>query len=286
MAHQTGHYFYHTYRQGKRVIREYLGRGELGEALATLEAVEQEERQEEREAFRAKREREAEIDRAIDQAGALLRELVGAMLKANGYHRHKGQWRQRRHKEMGGELVKAQTEEMLQLRCEFRDLLEAADRSDANPESIEELKSFLKKHLQVRPLFLQMWPELDLAHHAAFRMISETNSTEAVRICLEGNFEALQYELAHPEDGPMEQMLIRHAGLCWLRLQTVEQLYTGMTSGSITVEKADFWERKLSATQRRYLRACETLVRVRRLKLPLVQVNVGNQQLNQINIKQ
>jgi len=36
----------------------------------------------------------------------------------------------------------------------------------------------------------------------------------------------------------------------------------------------------LFATQRRYLRACETLARVRRLRLPSMQINIGKKQLN------
>ena len=39
-------------------------------------------------------------------------------------------------------------------------------------------------------------------------------------------------------------------------------------------------DRKLSAAQRRYLRACETLARVRKLRLPTLQVNIGEKQVN------
>ena len=64
----------------------------------------------------------------------------------------------------------------------------------------------------------------------------------------------------------------------------MEQQYTGMLyESSISLEKARFWEGRLNAAQRRFLRAMETLARVRKLKLPPVQVNIaapGSQQAN------
>ena len=43
---------------------------------------------------------------------------------------------------------------------------------------------------------------------------------------------------------------------------------------------AAWWEKRLSGAQRRYLRACETLAKIRKMQLPMVQVNIGQQQLN------
>ena len=56
-------------------------------------------------------------------------------------------------------------------------------------------------------------------------------------------------------------------------------------TGNTTIVQADFWERRLSAAQRRFLRATETLARVRRLQLPAVQVNIAERQLNQVTTR-
>jgi hypothetical protein len=48
-------------------------------------------------------------------------------------------------------------------------------------------------------------------------------------------------------------------------------------------KKAAFWDKRLSAGQRRYLRACETLARVRKITRATMQINIagpGSQQLN------
>lgn len=96
----------------------------------------------------------------------------------------------------------------------------------------------------------------------------------------------LRAELGYQEAAPLERLLIDHVVTCWLRQQQIELLYSDKWKGSLSTESADFWERRLSATQRRYLRACETLARVRRLLRmpPVVQVNVAAQGGQQVNI--
>jgi hypothetical protein len=81
-------------------------------------------------------------------------------------------------------------------------------------------------------------------------------------------------------------MLIEQIALCWLRLSIVEVRHADhTTSGSIGISQADYWDRALSAAQRRYLRAIESLARVRRLLHPnAVQVNIGAQQVNVANM--
>ena len=96
MAYLRGRYYYRSRREGRRVVTEYLGAGELAQAIAQLDVLEQWERAQERAAIRAERAREREVDRNLDAAGDLLRLLAQATLLVNGYHAHKGQWRRRR----------------------------------------------------------------------------------------------------------------------------------------------------------------------------------------------
>jgi len=46
------------------------------------------------------------------------------------------------------------------------------------------------------------------------------------------------------------------------------------------LESGHFWDRRLSAAQRRHLRACETLARIRRMGIAALQVNIARQQVN------
>ena len=77
MAYRRGRYWYRSVRVGRRVIKEYLGTGELAQTMAEIDALKQRERDLAREAIRAERTRENEIDRELDALGAHVRELTG-----------------------------------------------------------------------------------------------------------------------------------------------------------------------------------------------------------------
>jgi hypothetical protein len=65
-----------------------------------------------------------------------------------------------------------------------------------------------------------------------------------------------------------------------LNMNTVQYQYDATTQKSLTLNQAVHWEERLSAAQRRYQRAPEILAKIRRMKLPAVQVNIGENQIN------
>jgi hypothetical protein len=80
--------------------------------------------------------------------------------------------------------------------------------------------------------------------------------------------------------------LIQHAALCWLRLSIVELRYTNVMRQSITLTLGAYWEKRLTAAQKRFNRAGESLERVRMLsaRVPRVQINVAAEGGQQINV--
>jgi hypothetical protein len=96
----------------------------------------------------------------------------------------------------------------------------------------------------------------------------------------------LKKELGSEEAPLLEQLLIQQAALCWLKLNLVELSYSGTMKQSITLTLGIYWEKRLSAAQRRFTRACETLTRVRKLSrnTPALQVNIAAQGGQQVNV--
>lgn len=76
----------------------------------------------------------------------------------------------------------------------------------------------------------------------------------------------------------LEKLAIDHICMCYIRQWLTEIRYSNNTNESITLDQGMFWEKKLSATQTRYIKAIETLAQVRRLKLPNVQINIADKQ--------
>lgn len=91
-----GLYYTRSRRVGRRVVREYVGAGELARLAEMLDAEEREEREQQAAERKAERRHLADLDMQLDDLGDKCRRLAEAQLVLAGYHRHKGQWRMRR----------------------------------------------------------------------------------------------------------------------------------------------------------------------------------------------
>ena len=87
----------------------------------------------------------------------------------------------------------------------------------------------------------------------------------------------LTQELAGPTPSPLERLLVERIVLCWLHLHYAEYSLTQITEA--TIQEAEFYQVRISKAQARYLAAIRTLAQVRRLGVPAVQVNIGQQQV-------
>lgn len=91
-----GRYYTRSRRVGGRVVREYIGCGPVAEAIATLDS---EERWMQEEQDRRHREEVAAAE-ATDEALRELAKLSDLLVEIEalkaGYHKHRGEWRQRR----------------------------------------------------------------------------------------------------------------------------------------------------------------------------------------------
>ena len=92
-----GSYYYRKVREDGRVRSKYMGNGVLGQICAENDQDEQRDRTAKRDAHRATREAEAEIDRQLADAESAIVAITDTTLYAGGYHKHKGQWRKKRH---------------------------------------------------------------------------------------------------------------------------------------------------------------------------------------------
>jgi hypothetical protein len=92
-----GRYYTRSRRVGGRVVREYLGTGEVAELAARMDAIDraaqERDRARKRQAKATEDARDTELQ-AVCEAGLLWSRVA---LLAAGYHRHdRGEWRRRR----------------------------------------------------------------------------------------------------------------------------------------------------------------------------------------------
>jgi hypothetical protein len=125
------------------------------------------------------------------------------------------------------------------------------------------------------------WEEMgDLAHTARASLIRSLSGDKnlVVQEAHARKCAALTAELAGPQPSPLERLLVERIVLCWLHLHYDETLYVQHRE-KLTLRQDEFFQQRISKAQARYLAAIRTLAQVRRLGVPAVQVNIGQQQV-------
>jgi len=211
-----------------------------------------------------------QVDQSINENRAQVRQVVAAVLHPLGYRKHKGQWRKaRKVKELDAAKV------TLAEYNEFQGLLDAADKEGAKQSVLNKAKQYAQAH-----------PGLfdgttAVSHNTLISVMNSVKMNPSGKIYFEGEAAALRRSLGEATATPLEKLLIQDIAICWLRLQLMEQVYSlNYSSDNLSIAKADYLERRLSATHKRYLQSVETLARVRRLLSRAgVQINVAGQQV-------
>lgn len=179
---------------------------------------------------------------------------------------------------LGGSVVKKRLPSA-EVQKKFVAVVKKTDKEHPTPEDTEELRALLKTH-----------PEIglhvgDLAYLSQLKMLDEISST-ATREIISAGLDTTRQQLGYDDAPILEQIVIQEVLLCWLRLGIWEYNYLVFRPSSNSGSQADFWERRISAAQQRFLRASETLNRIRRFshRLPALQVNINTDAGQQVNI--
>jgi hypothetical protein len=119
----------------------------------------------------------------------------------------------------------------------------------------------------------------DMSRHAENTLIGKLAGKDvAVREGLRCKMEALRAELAGPTPTPLERLLVQRNVACWLHLYNLEMTYN--SKDGMSLELAAHYQRCIDRAHKRYLSAIKTLAVVRKLAVPVLQVNIARKQVN------
>lgn len=169
-----------------------------------------------------------------------------------------------------------------QIRSRFQALLDKTNKENPRPQDVKALSDLLGNHKS-----LELWRGIASAGYLAeLRVIETARATTAVKECWKHRLQVLKKELGSEGAPLLEQLLIQQAALCWLKLNLIELSYSSLMKQFITLTPGMYWEKRLTAAQRRFTRACETLARVRRLSrnTPALQFNIATEGGQQVNV--
>ena len=96
MGWEKGRYYTRSRKVNGRVVREYVGGGEIGALAAQSDAIERERREWERESWRLEKEEIDVFDASIATVCEMADIIAKATMVAAGFHQHRGEWRRRR----------------------------------------------------------------------------------------------------------------------------------------------------------------------------------------------
>jgi hypothetical protein len=119
----------------------------------------------------------------------------------------------------------------------------------------------------------------DLARHAQLTLIGKFSGKNLLfREALTRKLELLRAELAGPNPSALERLLVERVVACWLHLHHLEQVYA--QKESMALEVGTYYQRSITSAHKRYLSALKTLAQVRKLAVPVLQVNIAKKQVN------
>lgn len=183
---------------------------------------------------------------------------------------------------MSVDIEKVITDKAEKTRAEFRTLLDKTNKEHPSPKDIKALSDLLSGNRK-----LELWREvLSAGYLAEIMVIENAHATAGLKECWKHRLQVLKKDLGYDDAPLLEKLLIQQAALCWLKLNLVELGYSGTMKQSITLTLGMYWEKRLSAAQKRFTRACETLARVRKLSrnTPALQFNIAANGVQQVNL--
>jgi hypothetical protein len=141
----------------------------------------------------------------------------------------------------------------------------------------------LRQALDSAPQLLERMS--NLSHDLRRRIIESMSPNQSgMHIVLMSSAHAYLEALGYHSASVLEQMLIDQTVLAWLRLQMTEHRYQSFIDAGNTSRERDYWQRAMNSAQRNFLRATETLAKVRTLlHRRNVQVNIAQKQIVQNN---
>ena len=154
------------------------------------------------------------------------------------------------------------------------DMLHRAMTGDAS--AIPELWELMKTHTGLSAVVADMG---DLARKTEERIVDTAAGKNLLfKESMVRKLQSMRAELAGPNPTPLEKLLAERIALCWLTLHDTEVRLA--QANDLTMRQNEHWQRRIDHAHRRYLTAIRTLATVRKLALPVVQVNIAKRQTN------
>ena len=158
-------------------------------------------------------------------------------------------------------------------------MLKLAGQKNSNAEDVEKLRQQIVSSPAT-------WKMAGDSMESVRSVLIEKMSAGVLRAMLLAESDILAKQLDYDAAPMLERLLIDQILTARLRLIHAEKCYNQNVTGTISISQAEYWSGLLTTAQARFLRAVETLARVRRLarNTPALQINIANEGGKQVNV--
>jgi hypothetical protein len=165
--------------------------------------------------------------------------------------------------------------------------------NDEIPTGPEELREFLTRAQNgddstlpaIRKLLLRVPTAVDffggnLARKAEESLLNAAAGKDlAYKEAVTRKLELLRAELSGENPTAIERLLVERVVACWLQVQDADIRYA-QAPNDLPITWKEFYLRRMDKANKRYLSAIKTLATVRKLAIPVLQVNIAKKQVN------
>ncbi len=159
--------------------------------------------------------------------------------------------------------------------CDIVDLVELAN--DGSKEALD----LVSKDFMEHPEHALIFGDLDKSAITT-RINASFGSQPASCAAVEIKMKDIVKQVAGDDPTPLERLLAQRIAMCWLDLQQQEHKYSVLGNNTTTIYT---WQSKMiDRSHNRYLSAIKALAKVKRMKLPSIQLNIADQQVNTLEL--
>jgi len=156
----------------------------------------------------------------------------------------------------------------------FVKLVRKAEKGDA--KALAEVRAICKADPEV-------WDAIstDIARAIRDTLLRRlTGENELMHDSVNRQLARMKRDLMGTDPSPLERLLAERICACWLQVQHAEWLYTAKLKEGMSFAHGDYLQRQIDRANQRYTAAIRALAQVRRLLVPVIQVNVVGKQVN------
>lgn len=139
-------------------------------------------------------------------------------------------------------------------------VIQATNKEKPKPEDVEALNKLFDESPHI-------WQQVgNLAIRVRERIIEmQCGESHLITEATKRKVAEMRDELGWQNSSRLEKIIIEQVCMNWLRLNHLELVHEQKTRESHTLAVGEHWDKLLTQAQKRYLRACESLAKVRKL---------------------